>query len=244
MTLSGDVDSLRASERTPVVVVYLLKSNRPFVSLLWCFTRALLKPLIANPERRPALKLSPVRGWCCTFFFFWPCKLSAYVPEMVLQISACLAVISWLLYVSSGKGGPGFPAKYLSQHSFLVKESTSFTRLLQDGRRRVIHLPWAVSLFPSAACNCHVRGMQTVEGSVVSPLCGLPTTKCFFLVWTQYPKKKKPFSVWQFVCSLASLQNSVLKSQFGLKLQSVEDSKVNRLLPHSTAAGHVVAFKM
>lgn len=178
MTLSGD--SLRASEHTPVVVVYLLKSNRPFVSLLWCFTWALLKPLIANTERRPALKLSPVRGCCCTFFFSRPCKLSAYVPEMVLQISACLAVIGWLLYVSSGKGGPGFPAKYLSQHSFLVKESTSFTWLLQDGQRRVINLPRAVSLFPSAVCNCHVRGMQTVEGSVVSPLCSLPTTKCFF----------------------------------------------------------------
>lgn len=46
------------------------------------------------------------------------------------------------------------------------------------------------------------------------------------------------------VCLLASLQNSVLKSQFGLKLQSVENSKVNSLVPRSTAPGHVVSFKM
>lgn len=69
-----------------------------------------------------------------SFFSPWPCKMSVYV--MVLQISACLAVIVWLLYVSAGKGGPGFSGKSLSQHSLLVKE----TWLLQDRQRRVINL--------------------------------------------------------------------------------------------------------
>lgn len=59
--------------------------------------------------------------------------MSVYVLVMVLQISACLAVIGRLLYVSSRKGGSGFLAKSLSQHSVLVKETTSVTWLFLYG---------------------------------------------------------------------------------------------------------------
>lgn len=144
ITLSADVDSLAAKRTQPCCGALSPQVSPP----LWF------------------LHCDVLHGPSCTFWLatleedllsdslshssFWPSKMSVYVLLMVVQISTCLAVIGWLLYVRSGKGGPGLSGRggpglsgrggpiSLPTFSFSSK-TASFTWLSLDGQRRVIN---------------------------------------------------------------------------------------------------------
>lgn len=163
--------------------------------------------------------------------------MSVYVLVMVLQICACLTVIGWLLYVSSRKGGPGFSAKSLLQHSLKKKKKHNLLGFCCTTKGLWVIYP----LFPSAICKCHIGGMQMAESSVVSSPCSCTSKVFFFRKEIFIGNKKMSINTLGSLFACLTLDYFVNSNLF---LQSADDYEVNNLVPHSTAPGNVVPFKM